>query len=784
MMRTSMLAMAMTLASAPGMVGTAHATSSDTASRDILPVPVPSFSGTMEPSLRESKPVWAEKVKAPAGAPNILLVLTDDVGFGASSTFGGPIPTPNLDRLAKQGARYNNFHTTAMCSPTRAALLTGRNHHGVGTGALTDIAMGFPGYNGELPATSATIGRILQGNGYSTAWFGKHHNVPGDESGETGPFTRWPTGLGFEEFYGFVGPETDQYRPTLYHGTQPVSLEGRDPTMLLDRDLIDHAIGWLHSQQAATPDKPFFLYYAPGSAHAPHQAPPEWMARFKGKFNDGWDAERARTVARQQEMGIIPKGTAVSPRPQALPAWDSLDADHQRLYGRYMEAYAAMLAYQDHEFGRLLDELERTDTLANTLIIFIEGDNGASGEGGPEGSVNELAKLTGQPDQSFEEQLRNIDKLGGPDSYQVYPAGWAWAMNAPFPLFKQIASHLGGTRNGLVVAWPNHIGQPQQMREQFHHVNDILPTVLEATGIPAPKIVDGTPQHSLDGVSMAYSFTGPTLPGRHAVQYFELLGNRAIYRDGWLAATNPGRMPWQQKSATEPQDFTWSLYNLKSDFAQAKDLAATEPKRLAEMQALFDAEARRNNVYPLRANLDPVESARMRRPETPRLNYVFWGELSLPWAKQPMLARGFTIDCDVTLSNASNGALVATGSNLGGWSFGLDKGIPFAIHAASSAEADQYHITATSPLPAGKQTLTFSFVPDAPRPGAPGLLTIAANGRTIGQGRIDRVGMMPAGPGETFDVGDDRGRPVTDYAGTPHFDGRIERIGITLGMKQ
>lgn len=784
-MRASRLVMAIVLASGWGMAWDARAAPPGQPSREVLPVASPPFTGSISPALADSTPAWSDRLRAPAGAPNILLVLTDDVGFGASSTFGGPIPTPNLDRLAKLGARYNNFHTTAMCSPTRAALLTGRNHHGVGTGALTDIAMGFPGYNGELPATSATMGRILQANGYSTAWFGKHHNVPGDESGETGPFTRWPTGLGFEEFYGFIGAETDQFRPTLYHGTEPVSLKGRDPAMLLDQDLIDHAIQWLHSQQAATPDKPFFLYYAPGSAHAPHQAPVEWIARFKGRFDDGWDAERARTIARQEAMGIVPKGTAVSTRPPALPAWSAMDVDHRRLYSRYMEAYAAMLAYQDHEFGRLLDELERTGALANTLIIFIEGDNGASAEGGPEGSVNELAKLTGQPDQDFAEQLRNINKLGGPDSYQVYPAGWAWAMNAPFPLFKQVASHLGGTRNGLVVAWPGHIARPEQVRGQFHHVNDILPTVLDAAGLPAPRIVDGAVQHSLDGVSMAYSFKDATSPGRHAVQYFELLGNRAIYRDGWLAATNPGRMPWEQRSATSPQAFTWSLYDLEHDFAQAKDLAAAEPGRLADMQALFDAEARRNNVYPLRANLDAAESARMRRPEAPRSDYVFWGgDVSLPWAKQPRLIGAFTIECDIDIAPNANGALVATGSNLGGWSFGLRGGTPIAAHAASSAQADQYRVVAASPLAAGKQMLRFVFVPDAAVPGAGGVMTISANGRLVGQGRIGRLAMLPAGPGETFDVGDDHGRPVIDYGGDPHFSGRIERVHILLDAEK
>jgi arylsulfatase len=749
--------------------------------RTVLPIPAPPFAGVAQPSLAASTPSWADPVTAPEGAPNILLVMTDDVGFGAASTFGGPIPTPNLDRLAASGARYNNFHTTAMCSPTRASLLTGRNHHGVGTGALVDVAMGFPGYDGELPASSASIARVLVENGYSTAFIGKDHNVPNNESGPTGPFTRWPTGLGFQEFYGFIGAETDQWRPTLYHGTDRVSLAGRSPDLILDQDLTDHAIQWFHQQWASSPDKPFFLYYAPGSTHSPHQAPPEWIARFKGRFDSGWDAMRAETVQRQIGLGLVPPGTKVTPRPAQLPAWESLDRDHKRLYARYMEVYAAMLAYQDFQFGRLLEELQRAGKLDNTLIVFIEGDNGATAEGGPEGSFNELMKLTAQPDKSFAEQLGDVDKMGGPETYDVYPAGWAWALNAPFPMFKQIASHLGGISNGLVMAWPGHITQPQAIRTQFQHVTDIMPTLLDVAGVPAPRMVLGTAQHALDGVSMKYTFASPDLPGRHETQYFELFANRGIYHDGWLASTNPERMPWQQKAALSADQFTWSLYNLRTDFAQATDLSAREPAKLAEMQRLFDSEARRNNVYPLRASVDPVQTARMLRPQTPRSSYIFWGGgVSLPWAEQPRLGGRFTIDCDLVLPKDANGALVATGSKLGGWSFYLHDGRPIVSHSASSAASDTSVIEAHEKLSAGAATLRFRFVADGPAPNAGGTITILSGDRRIGQGRIPRVGLYMAGFGETFDIGNDGGRPAADYGPSPRFNGEIRRIDLEL----
>ena len=669
-----------------------------------------------------------------------------------------------------------------MCSPTRASLLTGRNHHAVGTGALTNVTMGFPGYDGIIPPESATIGRILRDNGYSTAWVGKNHNVPNEQTGESGPFTLWPNAMGFEEFYGFIGAEADQFRPVLFHGTRRVSMKGRDPDMLLDKDLADHAIKWMRQQNADAPDKPFFLYFAPGSAHAPHQAPADWIARFKGKFDGGWDKQRADSFARQKKMGIIPRNAKFSPRPKEIAAWNSLSADRQRLYARYMEVFAAMLSYQDAQFGRMLDELEASGEMDNTLIVFVEGDNGGSGEGGPEGTLNELMTVMGQKDQSFEEQLSNIEKLGGPETYQVYPAGWSWATNTPFPLYKQIASHLGGSRNGLVISWPGNIAHPETIRGQFHHVIDIAPTLLKAAKIPQPDSVDGFKQDKFDGVNMAYSFTEPKAKSTRKVQYFELLGNRAIYADGWMASTNPGRMPWQPNSPTEPEDFTWSLYNLNKDFAQTTDVAAKYPAKLKEMQALFEQEARKYDVYPLRASLDPVRAAKLRRPMERRSQYDYRGnDVHVAWSEQPLFHGPFTVNVQYSANGPLNGAFIGTGSAFGGWAFAVENGVVIVKHSASSAAKDQYVIRAKEALPAGDGAVQFRFTPDSAKRFSPGTLAILVGDREIGSGRIERIGLLPMGPGESFDVGNDSGRLVMPYPKGPEFSGMIEKLSVKIG---
>ncbi|MGH6781064.1 MAG: arylsulfatase, partial [Sphingomonadaceae bacterium] len=508
----------------------------------ILPVPEAPFAGKIGETYADSVAAMPKPVRAPAGAPNVLLILTDDVGFAAASTFGGPVPTPSLDRLAARGLIYNRFHTTAMCSPTRASLLTGRNHHAVATGLITDLATGFPGYWATIPRSAATVAEILRQNGWNTGFFGKHHNVPGALTSAAGPFDLWPTGLGFEYFYGFVGGDTNQWRPKLYRGTTPVE-HRHHPDRTLDSDLSTDLIHWIHNQQAAAPDKPFFAYLAPGSAHAPHQAPADWIARFKGKFDQGWDRLREESFARQKALGIIPADTALTPRPEAVPAWDSLSPDERRVHARMMEVYAGMLAYQDAEIGRVLAELDRMGEAENTLVLFIEGDNGASAEGGPEGDSNEIGVLANGVREDTGWLLKLMPEMGGPESYQIFSAGWAWATNAPFAWTKQVASHLGGIRNGLVVSWPKGIAA-RGIRSQFSHVTDIMPTILDATGVAMPRAVNGAEQQRVDGVSLTYSFADADAPERHRTQYFELMGNRGIYADGWFANTTPRRAPW------------------------------------------------------------------------------------------------------------------------------------------------------------------------------------------------------------------------------------------------
>ncbi|MDW3682328.1 arylsulfatase [Cupriavidus sp. CV2] len=752
-----------------------------------LPKPTEPFKGVIAPNLSESKAVWPTLPEAPANAPNILLIMTDDVGFGVASTFGGPVPTPNLDRLAAHGLRYNNFHTTAMCSPTRAALLTGRNHHAVSMGALSELSMGFPGYYAEMPKSAATVARILGGNGYSTAFFGKHHNVPAWASTAAGPFDVWPTGLGFDYFFGFVAADTDQFRPKLFRGTSAVVMTDRPAGRMLDTDLADDAIRWIHNQKAAAPKKPFFAYFATGSGHAPQQAPADWIAKFRGAFDAGWDAVLEGTVARQKEAGLVPVEAKASARPRGIPEWNSLSKDEQRRYARYMEVFAAAIAYQDAEIGRLLDELDRMGERDNTLVMFIEGDNGASGEGGPEGSPNELARLVGEASRLTEAEKNDIDRLGGPDSYEVYPAGWAWAMNAPFPFFKQIASHLGGTRNGMVASWPKQIKDVGQIRTQFEHVVDVAPTILEVAGVQVPDTVDGIPQQPFDGQSMAGTFTLAAAPELHKTQYFELLGNRAIYHDGWIASTTPERMPWENSAGGPPDKYKWELYNLRQDFAQSNNLADKEPSRLKAMQELWEREARKNNVYPLRASLGALESARLRRPVTPRSSYVFWGPgVSLPWSTQPSLARGpFQITADIAVpASGGDGVVLATGSSFGGWSFFFDNGRLNVLYAASEAGVDQFRIAVAEPLPAGPATLVFKFVPDTNRTLTGGEMIVSVGDKTLAKGKIGRRALMPGGVSETFDIGRDTGVPVVrGMRNEGRFNGVIRKVEVDLAAK-
>ena len=742
-----------------------------------LPHPEAPFAGRIGTTFADSTPSYPRPVTAPADAPNVIVILTDDVGFAAASSFGGPIATPTLDQLAATGLRYARFHTTAMCSPTRAALLTGRNHHAVGNGVVTDVSSGYPGYDGTIPRSAATVAEILRQNGYNTAMVGKHHNVPrGQDDANTGPFDQWPTGLGFEHFYGFIGGDADQWQPRLLRGTSRVDAPAMTTT--LDHYLAQDAIQWIHGQVAAAPNKPFFLYFAPGSAHAPHQAPPEWIARFRGQFDQGWDRMREESLARQIAAGIVPAGTQLTPRPDAIPAWSSLSADQRRVYARMMEVYAGMLAYQDDQIGSIIRELERMGERDNTLIIFIQGDNGASSEGALTGSMNELGSLVNGMREDTPWLLSQMAEMGGPRSYQIYPAGWAWAMNTPFQWVKQVGSHLGGTRNGMIVSWPARITNGGGIRTQFTHVNDIMPTILEATGIAMPSAVNGVTQQRVDGVSMAYSFANANAPERHTRQYFEMVGNRAIYDNGWLANTVPGRLPWViGGSGGLPTDYRWELYDLTSDYSQSRDVAAQHPERLAAMQALWDAEARANNVYPLddrQGTEGRIGIAAQPRP------YVYWGAgISVnQTAAPPLNFRSFRIDADVTTPRSTaQGVLVAVGSMFGGWSFGFDDGRPFVVHAASQKPEDQFRIIGTQRVGAGSHRISYDYTLDG-RPGQGGTMTISVDGREVARGRIARTPRVAAGLGETFDIGRDTGVAVTDLRGGTTFNGAISRIEV------
>ncbi|WHO40933.1 arylsulfatase [Sphingobium sp. AP49] len=752
--------------------------------RTVLPIPAPVFTGVIAEEAVDSTPMPFHSVRPPEGAPNILLFMSDDTGFAMASTFGGPVPTPNFQRLAMMGQRYNRFHTTAICSPSRAALLTGRNHHNAGVGYLSDLRLGFPGYGGAILPETATIAQMLRLNGYSTAMIGKHHNTPADERSEAGPFDNWPTGLGFEYFYGFNAGDSDQFAPNLYRGTSRVDPDeggiGNGGKML-DRRLADDLIRWVHNQKAGAPDKPFLIYYAPGSTHAPHQAPAEYIARFKGQFDLGWDEVRAQTLKRQIAAGIVPKGTKLTPRPAEIPAWASLSAEDKAYAARGMEVAAAQLAYQDEQFGRVLDELERMGELDHTLVSVIIGDNGASAEGSPKGAFNELRAM-GADDENEVYTHANIDKLGGPMSYGNYAAGWALAMNAPLRWSKQYASMLGGIRDGMILSWPGHVAHPGAVCGQFGHLIDIVPTVLEATHLPAPTMVLGTAQKAIDGQSLLSSLNRCE-PAKPRTQYFEMGGKVGLYQDGWFLSGEDGRLSWEMvpRNGAKPA-LQWSLYDLDHDFSQSTDLAAKDPARVQAMIATWRDEARRNNVFPLfhTAGRGRATPAMMKGSGRKQFNY--WGkDVSLPASAEPrLIGRSFTLDADIVLDKAdASGVVLALGSHSGGWSLFLDEGHPTFVWARSTDPAEIIRIRADATLPKGATTLRMRFAVEG-RAG-PAELSISSGTGELARGRLPSSILMPSGNTETLDTGRDIGVPVTDYR-TPHgmLDGDISRIRINL----
>ncbi|MBF5042882.1 arylsulfatase [Aggregicoccus sp. 17bor-14] len=735
----------------------------------------------------QSRPDFPPIQRAPRGAPNIVLVLLDDVGFAWPSTYGGPVRMPTADRLAGGGLTYCQFHVTGLCAPTRAALLTGRNHHSVSTGVVAEMSTGYPGYCGLLPRSCATIGELLSPNGYATAWFGKNHNVPDSHTSAAGPFDYWPMRRGFDYFYGFVGGETDQFYPALFRNTTPVDVP-RTPEAgyQLTRDLADDCIGWMRTQKAIAPERPLFVHFAPAAAHGPHQPPLDWRGRNRGRFDMGWDRCREQILARQLELGVVPPGTRLTARPEQLPAWDSFSADHQALLALQMENFADYLEHCDHEVGRLVGALEALAEWDNTLFLYILGDNGSSAEGGLEGTINEGTTMQGLS-PPLQQSVPFKDQWGLPGTWPHFAAGWAWAGDTPFQWMKQVASHFGGTRNGMVVSWPAWIADRGARRFQFHHVIDVVPTLLEVVGVEPPERVNGVPQKPIEGVSMAYTFdrANAQAPSRRAVQYFEMMGNRALYLDGWIASCRHGRLPWETSGTADFAKDRWELYRLEDDFSQSEDLAAQLPDKLREMQDQFLVEAAKYDVFPLDDRFSERADVTLRPGHyLGRRELTFYpGMVRLPEGSAPRFSNvdhTLTVHAELPAEGAQ-GVLMCMGGDMAGWSLFVDEGRLhyhynwFTLH--------RYDVVSDEPLPSGRVELRLEFECEDPQArGGPAEVRLFCNGRPVGQGRIEK--QVPGRFSESLDVGEDKMSPV--YPGYRdrlpfRFTGTLERIDVQLG---
>lgn len=768
-----------TLMTGGGLTGAA-------AAQEVLPAAPAAFKGQVGLSVKDSRSDFPQPLQAPKGAPNVVLVILDDVGFGATSTFGGPCQTPTLERLAKNGLRYTQFHTTALSSPTRAALLTGRNHHTVHTGVIMEQATGFPGYDSLMGKETATVAEILRQKGWNTAWFGKNHNVPDWQNSQAGPFDLWPTGLGFEHFYGFIGAETNQWRPAVYEGTNPVEPYLGKTDYHFDDDIADRAIRWVRKQKAVAPDKPFFLYYAPGATHSPHHPRKEWVDRYRGRFDPGYDRMREETFSRQKALGLLPPGTRLTAPHPDVPKWDTLGADQKQLYARMMEIYAGYLSQTDHNVGRVLDAIEALGQLDNTLVIYIAGDNGASDEGLFSGCLNELATLNGI-EENLKDVLEHQDDLGTWKSHNHYPVGWAHAMCTPFQWAKQIASHFGGTRNGMVISWPARIKDLGGVRSQFHHVIDVVPTILEACALEAPSTVNGVAQKPVEGVSMAYSFQDAKAPSTRRTQYFEMFGNRAVYHDGWVACTTPQLAPWEDSMINSSVDviggYRWELYNIAEDFSEAVDLAGQEPDRLEQLKLLFYAEAARHNVLPLDDSkiirLNPSIRPSLRRG---RNDFVYGGPVTrIPEGAAPNIKnRSFHLVVEVELpTGKESGVLVTHGGLSGGYALLMKDGRP-SFHY-NNLDVSRFDIAAPDALAPGKHTVEFDFIYDGGGFGKGGAGKLSVDGRPVAQGRLDATIPVRFSLDETFDIGEDTGTPVNLSYDVPfRFPGGIGKVTFNL----
>jgi arylsulfatase len=750
--------------------------------RTVLPIAEPVPSVITELDARNATPPSRFEVKAPAKAPNVLIILLDDIGFGQSSAFGGPVHMPTLEELANQGLKYNEFHTTALCSPTRAALLTGRNHHMNNMGAITEVATAFPGNTGVRPNAIAPLADILRLNGYGTAAFGKWHETPAWEISPVGPFDRWPTHSGFDKFYGFMGGEANQWAPMIYDGTVKVE-PPHVPGYNFMTGMTDQAIFWMRSVKTLAPDKPFFMYFAPGALHAPHHVPKEWIAKYKGQFDEGWDKLREQTLAREIKLGVVPAGTKLAPKPDFIKDWDKLSTDEKRLFARQMEVFAGFGEYTDHEIGRLMQSIRDIGQLDNTLVIYIVGDNGASAEGGMNGVFNEMTYFNGVP-EPLQIQLQHIDELGGPMTYSHFAAGWAVAGDTPFTWTKQVASSYGGTRNGMVVFWPRGIKAKGEVRSQWHHVVDIAPTILEAAGLPEPKSVNGAAQIPMQGVSMVYSFDDATAKDRHTTQYFEIVGNRGIYHEGWLAGT-VHKAPWELKPRGPLTDDKWELYDTRADFSLANDLAAADPAKLKEMQDLFMKVAVENHVLPIDdRSIERFNAALAGRPDlmgnrtslTVYPGMVGMAENAFINVKN----RSFSVTAEVEIPKAgASGVILAQGGRFGGWSLWMKQGRPEFVYNWLGLE--RYTIASVEAVPAGKATIRFEFAYAGGKPGAGGNGTIFVNGTKAAEGRIVQTQANVFSADDGADVGMDEGTPVTEAYQVPAaFTGVIDKVTIEV----
>jgi arylsulfatase len=771
-----------------------------------LPPPPMPFGGVIKESAKDSTPWWPPRVVPPKGAPNILLIMTDDQGYGVSGTFGGVIPTPAMDRIANAGLRYTEFHSTALCSPTRAAIITGRNHHSVGYGVIGELSTGYPGYDSLIGPDNATIGTILRDNGYATSWFGKDHNIPSFQYSAAGPFDQWPVGLGFQYFYGFLGGETDQWTPYLYRNTTPVFPWIGKPGYNLTTDLADDAIKYMSGLNAAAPDKPFFVYYVPGGTHSPHQPTKEWIDKFKGKFDMGYERLREQIFANQKRLGVIPADTQLTPWPDGqaayggakLPRWDSLSILQKKLYSREAEVFAAYAAYTDHEIGRVIQEVQDEGKLDNTLIIYISGDNGTSAEGTLEGTFNQMTAYNGLLTLPLPLQLLHYSDWGSDKTYPHMSVAWSWAFDTPFKWTKQVASHFGGTRQGMAISWPGHITDVGGIRSQFHHVIDIVPTILEATGIKAPDEVDGIKQKPIEGVSMVYTFdkANANAPSKHLTQYFEMVGNRAIYHDGWIASTTPPAAPWLLATGklTDVNDYNWELYHLTEDYSQNNDLAQKNPDKLKEMQALFLTEAAKYQVLPL----DNTGFSRLLTPRPSAVAgktvFTYTGpNENIPVGNAPsILDRDYTITADITVPQGeAEGMIVTLGGRFGGYGLYLLKGKPVFDYNLLDLKHYRWeggplgHGLLADALKPGKHTIVFDFKYDGPGPGKGGEGVFKVDGNEIARKKMDHTIPLLMSIDETFDVGSDTRTVVNDDYKLPfRFTGTIDKLTFNLGPEQ